>query len=103
MRISDWSSDVCSSDLPAGYVDRIVAGHGAAFDDDVFKDFIDGVADVDIAVRIGRPIVQDEFRSSFAGGAYGRINLFFFPLGNPAGFALGQIAAPGEKIGRAHV
>src|SRR3546814_15153819 len=27
MRISDWSSDVCSSDLAAGFVDRVVVEH----------------------------------------------------------------------------
>src|SRR3546814_15113427 len=29
MRISDWSSDVCSSDLPEAFLDRLFAGHDA--------------------------------------------------------------------------
>src|SRR3546814_7867452 len=31
MRISDWSSDVCSSDLPAAYVANLVEGRVAAY------------------------------------------------------------------------
>src|SRR3546814_10938466 len=30
MRISDWSSDVCSSDLPSGVVDIVVKDEAAA-------------------------------------------------------------------------
>src|SRR3546814_5192891 len=33
MRISDWSSDVCSSDLPAGEADIAVAVHGFVGED----------------------------------------------------------------------
>src|SRR3546814_18274739 len=31
MRISDWSSDVCSSDLPKAELDAIAAGKGAQY------------------------------------------------------------------------
>src|SRR3546814_339584 len=39
MRISDWSSDVCSSDLPRGPDDRAYAGRHAATD---IADLIEG-------------------------------------------------------------
>ena len=44
--------------IPARHISRIEAGHVAAFDDDVFQDFVDGMPDVDVAIRVGWAIVQ---------------------------------------------
>src|SRR5690606_40002763 len=70
----DWSSDVCSSDL-----------------------LVDRVADVDVAVRIGRPVMQNEARAPAAGRSDGLVDVVFFPLGNPGGFALGEIPPHGKR------
>src|SRR3546814_20646636 len=42
MRISDWSSDVCSSDLPFIYYDLIFGGYGAR----AYADGVEGLAPV---------------------------------------------------------
>src|SRR3546814_16098164 len=89
MLIRDWSSDVCSSDLfydrhvvlvlaagavllldlpldrqavavPAGHVDGLPPGHVLRAVDDVLEDLVQRVADVQVAVRVGRPVMQDE-------------------------------------------
>ncbi len=82
--------------VPAGHIVGIEAIHRAAFNDDVFQDFVDRVADVNVAVGIRRAIVQHKFWSPLAGCANGSINLVFFPFGNPFGFAPGQIATHRE-------
>ena len=83
--------------VPAGHIRRIEAGQRFAADDDVFQDFIDGVADMDVAVGIRRAVVQDEFRA--AGGFFAQflVAFLFLPLFDPAGFAFGEVAAHGER------
>ena len=46
--------------IPAGHIDRVVARHLLGLDDDVFKNFIDGVANMNCRVGVGRAIVQDK-------------------------------------------
>src|SRR3546814_15448597 len=54
MRISDWSSDVCSSDL------RVTAHQRTAADDDVLQHLVHRMAHVDVAFGVGRAVVEDE-------------------------------------------
>src|SRR5690606_37867661 len=63
---------------------------------DVLENLVDRVADVNVAVGIGRAVVQDEFAGAFARGADALIDLVLLPLGQPARFALGEIAAHRE-------
>src|SRR3546814_1934754 len=49
MRISDWSSDVCSSDLP----DVLVGDVAVGADHEGFRDAVDAPVDADAAVPIG--------------------------------------------------
>ena len=46
--------------VPTGNVLRVKASQLARFDDHVFQYFIERMADVQFAVRIGRAIVQDK-------------------------------------------
>ncbi len=53
--------------IPARHVVRVVAEHLLRAGDQIFQDLVERMADMDIAIGIGRPVVQDEFRP--AGGS----------------------------------
>ena len=53
--------------VPAGHVVGVLARHLLRADDQVLEDLVERVADVDVAVGVGRAVVQHEFRP--AGGA----------------------------------
>src|SRR3546814_8207548 len=64
MRISDWSSDVCSSDLHCAAIGREVVGAQPilANDDGVGRnraDLLDETREVEGDLGIGRPVVSD--------------------------------------------
>ena len=82
--------------VPARHVVRVIAGHVAALDDDVLQDLVDRVADVDVAVRIGRAVMQHEARPAAAGRTDRLVDVVFLPLRNPGGLALGEVAPHGE-------
>jgi len=46
--------------VPARDVGRIVARHGLKFDNDVLEDLVQRVADMNVAVGVGRAVVQDK-------------------------------------------
>ena len=82
--------------VPARHIRRVEAGDGARFDDHVFQDLVDRVAQVDVAVRVRRTIVQDEFRTAGGCLADAFIDLLVLPLLDPARLALGEVAAHRE-------
>jgi hypothetical protein len=44
--------------IPARHIGRVQPIERTRFDDDVLQHLVDGMPDVDVAVRIGRAIVQ---------------------------------------------
>jgi hypothetical protein len=46
--------------VPTRHVGRIESRERLALDDDVLEDLVDGVADVNVAVRVRRPVVKHE-------------------------------------------
>ncbi len=46
--------------IPPRHVGSLVALHRPVADDQVLQDLVEGMAHVDIAVRVGRTVVQDE-------------------------------------------
>ena len=50
--------------IPAGHIGRVIAGHVPRFDDEVLDDLVLGRAQVDGAVGVRRPVVQDEARGA---------------------------------------
>ena len=82
--------------VPARHIGRVETRQRFAADDDVFQNFIDRMTDVDVAVGIGRAVVQDEFGAAGRDLAQLLITFFVLPLLHPRRFALGQIAAHGE-------
>ena len=82
--------------IPARHVRRVIARHQFRLDDDVFQDFVDGVADVDVTVGVRRTIVQHPFRTPGCLGADRVVELFLGPLGHPFRLAGGHVAAHRE-------
>ena len=83
--------------IPTGNIDRVKTGKLFRFDDHVFQNLVDRMADVDRGVRVWRAIVQDEFRTAFGLLANLFVELALLPLRHPIGLALGQIAAHGKR------
>jgi hypothetical protein len=54
--------------VPAGHVGRIEALHGLRLDDEILEDFVERGAQVDVAVGVGRPVVQDVAVRDAVGG-----------------------------------
>ena len=88
--------------IPARHIGRIKTAEGLGLDDDVFEHLVDRMADVDVAVGVGRTVVQDEFVAPGTGLAQLLIQAAFLPLLQQLRLALGQIAAHG-KIGLGQV
>ena len=82
--------------IPARDVGRIEAEHLAAADDDVFQDFVQRVADVDVTVGVGGAVVEDEFFAYPALFAQFSEEVHLLPAGQKFGLLDRQIAAHGE-------
>jgi hypothetical protein len=50
----------------SGHVRRIEARHRSRLDDEILEDLVEGRAEVDLAVRVRRTVVQHELRSAVA-------------------------------------
>src|SRR5690606_28098596 len=84
--------------IPAGYIGRIKAAHGAAFNDDVFENFVNRMADMNIAVSVWRTIVQNELFATGAGLTNLLVDIVGLPLLEHFGLALGKVRLHG-KVG----
>ncbi len=76
--------------IPARHIRRIKAGQAAGLDNHVLQNFVDGVTQVQLTVRIGRAVVKDKFRSSGAGCPDLLVKAHLLPLFQALRFPLGQ-------------
>ena len=79
--------------VPAGDVVGVVTGHLAGAVDDVLVDLVQRGADMDVAVRVGRPVMQDEQRPPGGGRAQLAPQVHGIPPRQDRGFLLRQVAA----------
>ena len=86
--------------IPAGDKWGIKSLKILALDDEVFKDLVDRMADMDFAIGIRGAIVEHEQRLPLSGLADLPIKVHGLPLGQLLGFPLGQIALHREISGR---
>jgi hypothetical protein len=86
--------------VPAGDVVGVVAGHLAAAIDEVLQDLVQPGADMQVAVGVGRAVVEDEFGASGAGGAQLRPQAHGVPACQDSRLVLRQVAAHGEGRAR---
>jgi hypothetical protein len=84
--------------VPAGDVRGVMAEHGAGFDDEVLEDLVEGRAEVDVAVGVGRPVVEDEGRAARGGALLEDplIEAVGLPRPDGLGLPLGQVGLHGE-------
>ena len=87
--------------VPARHIVRIKASELARLDDHILQYLVDRMPDVDVAVGIGRPVVQHELRPAFGGRANFFVDLLLFPFPHPDRLALGEVAAHREwRVGQ---
>ena len=82
--------------IPTRHIGRIKAGHQLGLDHDVLQHFVDRMAYMDVAVGVGRAVMQDEHRLAGIVRADGLVKRLLLPLLEHARLALGQVAAHGE-------
>ena len=76
--------------VPAGDVVDVMAEQEAAADDEVLERLVQGVADVDVAVGVGRAVVQDELGTILANFAQLLVQANAVPALQDLRFALWQ-------------
>ena len=89
--------------VPAGQVVDVIAQGEARADDEVLQRLLQGVADVDRAVGVGRSVVQHEHRRArrLTGGAHGVVEVQLGPAGQDLRLLLRQARAHGEgRVGK---
>ncbi len=86
--------------VPPRNVGRVVTGHLLGAVHEVLHDLVKRRADVQVPVRVGRPIVQDERRAAGGLGAQAAPDVLLRPLGEDDGLLLREIATHREIGGR---
>ena len=82
--------------VPAGNVVGFPARHLMRTDDDVLQRLVERRADVNVAVGVRRPVVEDEFRAAFAAPAQLRIQILTRPARQNFWLLLRQTSAHGK-------
>ena len=82
--------------VPAGHVGRVLAEQRLRADDDVLEDLVHRVAHVDVAVCVGRAVVEDEARRACAGGADLVVEAGLLPFREDLGFLAREAGFHGE-------
>ena len=82
--------------VPTRNVRRVEAAERARLDDDVLQHLVHGMTDVDVAVRVRRPVVQHEPLAPAPSGADPLVQLQFSPAREYLRFAFGQVRAHRE-------
>jgi len=84
-------SSIAARGSPSRHVGRVEAVERARLDDDVLQDLVDRVPDVDLAVRVGRAVVQDELRPPGTRGADLSVDVFLVPARQHLRLALREV------------
>ena len=82
--------------VPARHIVRVLAQHGLRAADHVLEDLVQGVADVDVAIGVGRAIMQHEFGPTASGLAHELVEVHRLPAGEDLRLLLRQACAHGE-------
>ena len=86
--------------IPAGHIGRIVAVERARLDDDVLEDLVDGMAQVDRPIGVGRSVRQHERRPAFDRIADLLIQADALPGRQHRGLAVRQVCLHGKSRAR---
>ena len=96
----DFDLDGEAVAVPAGDVGGVEAGHGLGLDDEVLEALVEGVAEVDGAVGVGRAVVEDVAWGSRRGRrGFGHRDRCLLPaLRGGAGSLTGRLAFMGKAV-----
>ena len=83
--------------VPAGSVGRVEAGHRLGLDHQVLEDLVDCVPDVDVAVGVGRAVVEHVQGPALGGGAKALVEARLAPTLDPRGLAPCEVPAHRES------
>ena len=83
--------------VPARHVRCVEAGQRLRAHDDVLEDLVERVTDVQVAVGVGRAVVEHELGSPRAVLADALVELVLLPARDPLRLTLGQVAAHRER------
>ena len=92
----DFDLDGEAVAVPAGDVGGVEAGHGAGFDDEVLEGLVEGVAEVDGAVGVGRAVVEDVAGAAGAGAADLAVEVCLLPGSEAQRLVDGEVGLHGE-------
>ena len=92
----DHQFDRQTMTVPAWHIRGIKTAHASALDDDILENFIEGMADMGMAVGIRRAIVEDKGRTILSGGFNLAVKPHPFPLLEEFGFTLREVGAHRE-------
>ena len=84
--------------VPAGDVGGVKARHGLGLDDEILEALIEGVAQVDGAVGVGRPVVEDVFGATGAGVADLAVEVLSLPASELLGSFTGRLAFMAKSV-----
>ena len=84
--------------IPARHIGRVETGHLLRADDQVLQDLVERVADMEVAVGIGRAVMENELLPAFALFAQPLVKAHAGPARQMIGFALREFG-PHRKIG----
>ena len=82
--------------IPARHIIRVEAEHPLRADNEVLQDLVEGVADMDVAIGIGRAIVQHETRTAFLHLAQALVEFGLLPALEEQRLTLRQSRAHGK-------
>jgi hypothetical protein len=82
--------------VPARHVVRIEAEHLLAARHHILEDLVERMADMDVAVGVGRAVVEDEFRQARRGRAHPLVEAELMPARQQLRLLLRQPGAHGE-------
>ena len=76
--------------IPTGDEGSLKTGHRLRFDDQILEHLVERSPHVNVAVRKGWAVMQDEFRRPLTRFLNGRIKAFLLPLGQQLRLTLGE-------------
>ncbi len=82
--------------VPSGDIGRPVAHHGVVLDNNVFEDLVQGVPQVQVAVGVGRAVMENVSLCPLSRLLDTAVYLFILPFFYNAGFLLREVCPHGE-------
>ena len=82
--------------VPAGHIHGLLPLNVAGLDGDVLEDLVQGMAEMQMAVGVGRAVVQAKRAPAARSFQHGSVNIVLFPPAQHFGLTLGEIGFHGE-------